>query len=809
MLGWIQYVLLAGAKNEQKCEVIYFLVKSKLIFLRHKIRDLMKYMTLLLLMMGSAVILTAQSASISGTIQSEGEAVAFANVRIAGTDKGTLSEMDGSFRLEGVALGNYTLEIFLLGYETQQLAVALTSDQPELDLTIELPASKILLDQVVVTGTRTFKRQTQSPVIVNVTDSKALDNVQACTLSDGLRFQPGLRVETDCQTCNYTQLRMNGLAGGYSQILINGRPIFSPLTGLYGMEQIPTNMIDRIEVVRGGGSALYGSSAIGGTVNVITRIPKENSYELNYTYQSINQQADDHLLNGNATILSKNKNAGVSFFVNRRNRAFYDHNDDQFSELPELQNNAFGANLFLLPSDNQKLEISLSSLNEYRFGGEMVEGPAHLAQQAEERTHNVLMGSVDYQINFNQDNSSVILYAAGQQTDRNHYTGILPDEPEEIAAHLAAPPYGTSLNTTYQGGLQVNHRLRNFLGGSNVITVGTEYLVDDVLDVIEAYNYEIDQLTKNLGTFLQSDWEVTPQLNLLAGVRADHHNLVDRVLFSPRVSLLYKLQTNTQFRLSWGTGFRAPQAFDTDLHIAFAGGGISRISLAEQLREERSNSFSGSINYDKATERWVAGFTLEGFYTQLQDAFYLHPLGEDEFGERFEKRNGDGSTVQGATLELRANYDQKVQLEGGFTLQSSLFDVPVENIEGLSSRREFLRTPNEYGYALLSFMPTTRFSASLNYVYTGPMELVHFAGAPEQEVDEYKTSPSFHEFSIKTAYTIPLPQVESGLEVFAGIRNFTNAYQNDFDSGKNRDSNYVYGPGLPRTFFVGVKWKSL
>ena len=131
------------------------------------------------------------------------------------------------------------------------------------------------LDAVVVTGTKTYKRQTNSNIIVNVLNSENLEMVQACNLSEGLKFQPGLRVETDCQTCNYTQLRMNGLSGGYSQILINGRPVFSPLTGLYGMEQLPVNMIDRVEVIRGGGSSLYGSSAIGGTVNVITKIPKK------------------------------------------------------------------------------------------------------------------------------------------------------------------------------------------------------------------------------------------------------------------------------------------------------------------------------------------------------------------------------------------------------------------------------------------------------------------------------------------------------------------------------------------------------
>ena len=102
-----------------------------------------------------------------------------------------------------------------------------------------------------------------------------MDNVQACNVAEGLKFQPGLRVETDCQTCNYTQLRMNGLAGGYSQILINGRPVFSPLTGLYGLEQLPSSMLERIEVVRGGASSTNGPGAIGGTVNIITRLSQK------------------------------------------------------------------------------------------------------------------------------------------------------------------------------------------------------------------------------------------------------------------------------------------------------------------------------------------------------------------------------------------------------------------------------------------------------------------------------------------------------------------------------------------------------
>jgi outer membrane receptor for ferrienterochelin and colicins len=347
---------------------------------------------------------------------------------------------------------------------------------------------------------------------------------------------------------------MNGLAGGYSQILINGRPIFSPLMGLYGMEQLPVNMIERIEVVRGGGSSLYGSSAIGGTVNVITKIPKKDTFEINTTYYNINGKSNDYTLNGNATLVNENKNAGVSLFMSHREREHYDANGDNFSEIPLIENNSVGANFFFLPTENQKIELSISNLNEYRFGGEMVDKPAYLTQQSEERKHKMWFGSLDYQINFENQKSTLITYGAWQNTDRKHYTGIFPDEPAEIENHLANPPYGISTTQTLQGGMQFNHKLNDFLKGTNVLTLGTEYVSDKVFDEIASYNYLIDQHTKDFGAFMQSDWAILPSLDLLSGVRFDKHNLVDKIIASPRLALLYKYKTETQFRLSYGTG---------------------------------------------------------------------------------------------------------------------------------------------------------------------------------------------------------------------------------------------------------------
>lgn len=754
--------------------------------------------------------LGAQTGTVRGILKIDGEPVEFAQIAIKTTDFGTTTNYQGKYYIKNIPFGEYEISGSYLGYVEMAKLVIIDAANPAINLDFDLTEQTFQVEDIVVTGTKTFKRQTNSPVIVNVVNSQTISNVQACNLSEGLRFQPGLRVETDCQTCNYTQLRMNGLGGGYSQILINGRPIFSPLTGLYGMEQLPANTIERIEVVRGGGSSLYGSSAIGGTVNVITKIPKKNSYELDYTYQNIDGQTNDHTVSGNANLISENRNSGISLFMNHRERDFYDANADNFSEIPLIKNTSIGANLFFLPKENQKIELSISNLHEYRLGGEMItDKPAFLTQQSEERTHDVWMGNIDYQINFNDENSSLITYFAWQNTDRKHYTGIQPDEgTPELEAFLANPPYGNSDVSTVNVGVQVNHKIENFLNGRNVFTLGTEYVYDDVLDDIPAYNYLIDQTSKNFGVFLQSDWEITEQLTLLSGVRMDQHNLVDKLVFSPRASLLYKLKTSTQFRFSYGTGFRAPQAFDTDLHIAFAGGGISRISLSPELERETSRSFSASVNYDKPMENWIAGFTLEGFHNRLNDVFFLQPVGSDAFGELFEKQNGAGATVKGITVELRGNYNRQIQLEGGFTLQSSRFDDPVQYIDDFAGIREFIRTPNDYAFGILTFTPNQKWNATLNYIFTGTMKVPHFAGAPNQVVDEIFTSDSFSELSVKVGHKIPVEKLGNQIEFYGGIKNIFNAYQDDFDLGKNRDSNYIYGPAQPRTFFVGLKFSS-
>ena len=333
--------------------------------------------------------------------------------------------------------------------------------------------------------------------------------------------------------------------------------------------------------------------------------------------------------------------------------------------------------------------------------------------------------------------------------------------------------------------------------------------LDVVNDEIISYNYLIDQNITTKALFFQSDWSLSDEISLLSGIRIDKHSLLENIVASPRLSLLYNLRANSQFRISYSSGFRAPQAFDTDLHIAFAGGGISRISLADDLREEISNSFSGSYNYDFARERYVYGITLQGFYTYLDKAFYQDLNGSDEFGDLYVKRNGSGALVKGLSFEIRGNYNKIIQLETGYTLQSSKYDSPVLYSDELAPKDDFLRTPSFYGYSTLSLNFNKKLDIYLNHIYTGQMDLIHMGGAINQAFDEYITSKVFNQYDVNVNYKQFFNNVGVGVKCSVGIKNITNSYQNDFDIMKDRDSNFIYGPSVPRMILFGVSLFSI
>ena len=187
-----------------------------------------------------------------------GEHLAFINIFLKGTTIGTVSDATGHYFLKNLPEGKYTLVMQSIGYQTIERTVTLRKGKT-LEVNFEALEDAISLDGVVVSANRNETTRRLAPSLVNVLDSRMFETNNATSLSDGLNFQPGVRVENNCQNCGFQQVRINGLEGPYTQILLDNRPIFSALTGVYGLEQVPANMIERVEVMRGGGSALFGS----------------------------------------------------------------------------------------------------------------------------------------------------------------------------------------------------------------------------------------------------------------------------------------------------------------------------------------------------------------------------------------------------------------------------------------------------------------------------------------------------------------------------------------------------------------------
>lgn len=736
----------------------------------------------------------SQKSTISGTVQSNGSPVPFAQVYLEELHTGTVTDESGYFTIEKLPSGTYRMEVSSIGYLPHIQSITLHKKAASA-LDIQLRENPFSLNEVVVSGTRTERRRLDNPVAVGILSEKTFQVTNSNTLSEGLCFQPGLRVETDCQTCNYTQLRMNGLGGSYSQILVDGRPVFTSLMSLYSMEQIPASQIERVEIVKGGGSVLYGSNAIAGTVNVITQMPSKNEWSITSNSSLVNGEATDHFLNANASIINEEKTAGVSLFASNRRRTEWDANGDGYSELPKLRNSSFGAKAYFQPHEAHRLELNGWSINEFRRGGNAFDLPADQSDQSEERRQEVLIGGLDYTFSPLAKNYSLNAYLATQKTERVHYTGI--DQSDG---------WGITDSKTLTGGLQFDQKLK-YWKGENILTLGIEHQYDNTFDEIEAYNYLIDQETHLTGVFAQSDWEVSPNLTLLSGLRINKHNNLDQPVLTPRLSALFRPVMGLQFRAGYARGFKAPQAFEADMHIAFSGGGISLIAIDPNLREETSNSYTLSLDLNKAQPTYAYGFTIDAFHTQLHDAFVLEEIGVDAEGNmNLLRKNGGNSTVQGVTFEGRFNYDQKVQVEAGITFQGSEFDSPVEWSTELPGSKKYLRTPDRYGNFTLTILPEAKLNGSLSGVYTGPMLVPHFAGAPGVEQDELLESPDFMELNSRINYDIHIHSMEVDLEFFGGIQNIFNAYQSDFDIGKGRDSNYVYGPARPRTFFIGVKF---
>lgn len=721
------------------------------------------------------------------------ESIPFATVMILGTNRGAVSNEEGQFEFRKLAAGKYTLRVQVMGYKTQEKTITVSAEATSV-VHFQMEEVSFTTDEVVVSANRNEVNRKAAPVVVNVMSAKLFETVNSTDLAKSLNFQSGLRVENNCQNCGFPQVRINGLEGPYSQILINSRPIISALSGVYGLEQIPVNMIERVEVVRGGGSALFGANAVGGTINIITKDPINNSFQVASTMSNMNGKSWEQYMGGNVSLVAKDNSYGIALYETYRNRNPYDADGDGFSELGKLNMNTFGMRAYYRPNYFSRINVEYHTTNEFRRGGNKFNLQPHEADITEQTKHIINSGGVSYDRYWGEKHKMSV-YGSIQHTDRNSYYGAQKD----------MNAYGKTNDLTWVvGGMYVGNMDRCLFAPAT-FTGGVEYQSNSLHDVMTGYHRDMQQDVRIAGGFVQNEWRLN-RWTMLVGARLDKHNLIDHPIFSPRVNFLYKPSDNLQARLTYSTGFRAPQAYDEDLHVTAVGGEGVQIRLADGLREERSNSFSGSVDWSFPMGHWQSNILLEGFYTDLHHVFVLEDIGEDQNGDKIkERRNGSGAKVYGVNLDAKVAHGREAQLQLGFTVQRSRYnraEVWTSEGEEEQTTKRMPRTPDYYGYFTFTSAPLKNFDFSLSGTYTGKMIVPHMAGYIEKSRMEH--TPQFMDLNLKLNYTFVLKD-HIKMQVNGGVQNIFNSFQKDLDKGEFRDAGYFYGPTQPRTYFVGIK----
>lgn len=714
---------------------------------------------------------------------------------------GTVTDNSGHFTLGNIGEGNYTLEVQYLGYAPKEEKVSIDKGQNK-SVTIYVTEEAHQLSEVAIESSAIKLNRETSPVIMNQLTNKTFEATSSVSLSQGLNYLPGLRVETNCQNCGTQEVRVNGLEGKYSQILVDGQPIFTSLSSLYGLEQFPVSMIQEVEVTRGGGSVLFGANAVGGTINIKTKEPIKNYYDAKYSFNLIDGKAPDNIFGFNASFVDNTQKNGISFSGQMRHRNPWDANNDGFSEIGKNRAGALGVRTFNKLTAHDKLNLEYHYIKEFRRGGDNISRPPHEAEIAEQTDYEIHSGQVKYQ-HMSEDHKRILsVHSSLQKTGRDAYFG----EGKDISG------YSKTDELAFVGSVRYEINMDKLLFMPAKFTFGYTQEYRHLTDSI--YDRDIDQKVNVSSGYVQNEWR-TDRFSYIVGLRIDKHSKIKKLNVIPRTSMRYKINNMFNLRASYGMGYQAPEIIGSDLDIPIINGKATITVLAKDLKREISHTVNGGFDFRWSNDKFYSYFLVEGFYTKINDVFVDVEAGPDDGfpdnGNIYMLRtNGNGAYVTGINLETNIQPIDWIDIQAGFTFQRSRYTKAIRwsTEDYVAPVKNMLRSPNRYGYLTATFRPKNSYSFSLSNTYTGPMYVAHFAGAEGVTKDETVKTKDFYDVTVKGAYYFTLNNKHQ-IELNAGVKNVFNQIQKDYDKGPNRDSNYIYGPSLPRTYFVGFKINSI
>jgi outer membrane receptor for ferrienterochelin and colicins len=692
-----------------------------------------------------------------------------------------VTDTNGTYTITDLPAGTYRLVAQLAGFGrvSSEPVVA----DAGLEWSLDFVLTPEFAEEVVVTGTRTERLLADVPIRTELVGRRIMDVTTSRTLADAVEFTPGIRVENNCQNCNFQQIRMLGLAGDYTQILVDGQPTMSSLAMVYGVEQIPARMIERVEVVKGGGSALYGSGAVGGTINIIPREPSRTGAVAEDRVELIDGLPNESL-SANGDWVASDQQTTVTVFGQLDWLKPVDLDGDGFTELSRRDFKAVGGRVgrYLFGS-RAKLTVDLSRVAENRRGGNLLQLPPHEADVAEATWMTRYTGSLSW-LHSVSSRFDYQLAVSVADMDRNSYYGSGHDP----------NAYGQSASRVSVIDSQVNHRL-----GTHVVSWGGQIHIDDLKDTQPSYGRILDHTYRDVGFYAQDDWSFRSRWELVSGLRTDVHSALRRPVLSPRIALRCWLHEGLTVRASVGSGFRAPQVFDEDLHITQVGGTGQIIRLDPNLREERSTSWTLGAEWTPGVGPGRGLVEANVFYTRLRDLF--HNVEADDPltpAVEFLKTNLGTAKVYGVETNLGWGIGPAFMVQGGFVAERSRFGEAEPDFGSVA----FFRTPVWYGNLVLTSRTDSVGECFVGLRYTGSMRVPHYAGYIDQ--DRLETTRTFWTVDASISRPVLRRGQRQLILVLAG-KNLTNAYQEDLDQGPRRDAGYVYGPRVPRSVSLGMR----
>jgi outer membrane receptor for ferrienterochelin and colicins len=761
----------------------------------------------------------ALSQGYCGKIISENGAEEGVAIQIQNSGKGALSNKAGNFCFKEELTFPTTLIISKVGFKRKTITLKSAADFPTDALFIDI--DYLNLAQFVVTEKRELALQTVPIIPMHTIGSLSFELTQSQTLSEGLVFSPGIRVENNCQNCGFSQVRMNGLPGPYTQILVDGRPVFSAMAGIYGLELLPSQMIERVEVMRGGGSVVHGGNGIAGTLNIVTKEPENNAAELSNYLGWIAPNAFELNTRFNASFIDSSRTYGIHLYGGHRDRDAWDANNDGITEITRIKQQIMGFSGFLKTGKQSTFRLSGFVSEDFRRGGSHLDREPHQSALAEQLKQNMASAHLNWNTTLPGSSAAFEVYAAFQHLKRASYYGsggriIADDEPLTEADIRAMNAYGRSLDISYNGGFLFQVKV----GQKHRINTGLEIRGNHVWDKMPGYARSLEQMRLNPGCFAEWEWAIKNNFRLVSGFRYDLVEMRGTTFFESDTFLMSKYFLvpitrlgfsfdpipGLRLRAGYSTGYRAPQAFDEDLHIALVGGEPLFIALSPNLRTEYSHSGHFSFEWNGYRPRNEFRVLADLFYTRLIHPFVLGNLTTLPSGTGvMVKRNGDAAQVYGLNTEFEWTPGKKLEIRLGLTLQQANYETPQEiwsspTLDTVVLTSRLLRTPSVYGYLTLNYVPVPKLQLSLSSVYTGSMVVPKVEYAMNGFTKLIDTR-GFIEINLRAARKFFIKK-QLYWEPAIGVQNILNEFQQDFDLGVTRDAGYVYGPMRPRTFFV-------